>query len=49
VIFSPKNFLVLGLEFLIFVLPVLIIFRRSLAERFRSPEFRRWRRQGPQA
>jgi len=42
VIFSLNNFLVLGLEFLIFVLPVLFLYRRSLAARFRSPEF--WRR-----
>jgi hypothetical protein len=42
VIFSPKNFLVLGLEFLFFVLPVLIIFRRSLTERFRRPDFKHW-------
>jgi hypothetical protein len=42
VIFSPRNFLVLGLEFLIFVLPVIILFRRSLAERFRNAAFKRW-------
>ena len=42
VIFSPKNFLVLGLEFFIFVLPVLIIFRRPLSERFRSSAFKKW-------
>jgi hypothetical protein len=42
VIVSLRNFLVLGLEFLLFVLPVLLIYRRSLAERFRNPEF--WRR-----
>ena len=42
VIFSPRNFLVLGLEFLIFVLPVLILFRRSLAERLRHPDFKHW-------
>lgn len=42
VIFSLKNFLVLGLEFLVFVLPVLFVYRRPLAERFRNPEFKRW-------
>jgi len=42
VLFSIRNFMVLGLEFLLFVLPVLIVCRRLLAERFRSPEF--WRR-----
>jgi hypothetical protein len=42
VLFSPRNFFVLGLEFLVFVLPVLFVFRRSLASRFRDPEFRRW-------
>jgi hypothetical protein len=39
VIFSPRNFLVLGLEFLLFVLPVLLLYRRSLAERLRSADF----------
>jgi hypothetical protein len=42
VIFSPKNDLVLGLEFLVFVLPVLLIFRKPLAGRLRSAEFWKW-------
>lgn len=42
VISSPKNYLVLGLEFLIFVLPVLLIFRKPLAGRLRNAEFWKW-------
>ena len=42
VLFSLRNALVLGLEFAIFVLPILIIFRRSLAAELRRSEFRRW-------
>jgi membrane-bound metal-dependent hydrolase YbcI (DUF457 family) len=41
-ILSPKNFLVLGLEFVCFVLPVLLLYRRSLGVEFRRPEFRRF-------
>ncbi|MCX6560622.1 MAG: metal-dependent hydrolase [Candidatus Aminicenantes bacterium] len=38
---SPHNFLVLGLEFACFVLPIWLLFRRRLARRFSSRAF--WR------